>query len=147
MLGQPLPITDPADRLPLVLVLFTTLYATIDDVDGGAKAIADAGRYLALGGHPGAVNHMQHGGLGRLGGEEKPDGGCQVQPGVGHQPRVVEQHRGIAVKHRLGEGAVIEVIRELLCAATEIALPRTAGPLLVLPVILPAPSGVTRLPL
>ncbi len=147
MLGQPFPVADAVDRLTLVLVLLAALDAAVDDVDGGAKAVADAGIYLALGGHPGAVNHVQHGGLGSLRGQEEPDGGGEVEPGVRHQPWVVEQHGRIAVKHRLGEGAVVEVVRELLGAAAEITLPCAAGPLLVLPVVLAAACGVAGLPL
>ncbi len=144
---QPLPIADTVDRLPLVPVLLAALDAAVDDVDGGAKAIADARRDLPLGGHPGAVDHVQHGGLGSLGRQEEPDGGGKVEPGVGHQPRVVEEHCGIAAKHGLREGTVVEVVGELLGAATEIALAGAARPLLVLPVVLAATRGVAGLSL
>ncbi len=147
VVGQPFPVADTIDRLPLVLVLFTTLYAAVDDVDGGTEAIADTGVSLPFGGYPGAINHVQHGRFRGLRGEEKPDGRSEVEPGVCHQPRVVEQHGGIAIKHRLGEGAVVEVVRKLLGAAAEVPLTRAAGPLLVLPVVLATAGGVAGLSL
>ena len=145
--GQPFPVTDAVDRLPLVLILLATLYATVDDVDGGTKAITDAGRNLALGGHPGSVDDVQHGGFGGLRRQEEPDGGGEVEPGVGHQAGVVQQHGGVAVKHRLGEGAVVEVIGELFRTTAKVALPRATGPFPVLPVILATAGGIAELPL
>ncbi len=147
VIDQPFPIANTVDRLPLVLVLFATLDAAIDDVDGGTKAVADTGIHFPFGGYPGAVNHVQHGRLGRLWRQEEPDGRGEVEPGVRHQPRVVEQHGGIAIEHRLGEGAVVEVVGELLGTAAEVALSGTAGPLLVLPVVLTATGGVAGLSL
>ncbi len=145
VLGQPFPVADAIDRLPLVLVLLATLDTAVDDVNGGAKAITDTGVSFPCGGHPGAVNHVQHGRFRGLRGQEEPDGRSEVKPGVCHQPRVVEQHRGIAIKHRLGEGAVVKVVGELLGTAAEVSLAGTAGPLLVLPVVLAAAGGVAGL--
>lgn len=136
---KPLPVADAVDRLALVLFCSPHLDATVDDVDGGAKAVADARRQLTLGGHPGPVDDVQHGGFGSLGRQEEPDGGGEVEPGVRHQPGVVEEHGGVAVEHGLGEGAVVEVVGELLGAATEIALTGAAGPAPVLPVTLATP--------
>ncbi len=147
MVGQPFPVADTIERLPLVLVLLATLDAAVDDVDGGTEAIADTGVSFPLGGNPGAINHVQHGRFRGLRGEEEPDGRSEVEPGVRHQPRVVEQHGGIAIEHRLGEGAVVEVVRKLLGAAAEIPLTRAARPLLVLPVVLAAACGVAGLSL
>ncbi len=147
VVGQPFPVADAIDRLPLVLVLLATLDAAVDDVDGGTKAVADTGIHFAFGGYPGAINHVQHGRFRGLRGEEEPDGRSEVEPGVRHQPRVVEQHGGIAIEHRLGEGTVVEVVRKLLGAAAEVPLTRAAWPLLVLPVVLATAGGIAGLSL
>ena len=69
---------------------------------------------------------MQHAGLGRLGGGVEPGGGGQVEPGVRHEVRVVQQEPPVT-KHGLAELAVVEVVAELLGSATEL-FPPLAGP-------------------
>ena len=77
-------------------------------------------------GLPGPVNDVQHAGLGRLGGGVEPGGGGQVQPGVRHEVRVVQQQPAV-LEHGLAELAVVEVVAQLFGAAAEI-FPPLAGP-------------------
>ena len=77
-------------------------------------------------GLPGPVNDVQHAGLGRLGGGVEPGGGGQVQPGVRHEVRVVQEQPSV-LKHGLAELAVVEVVTQLLRSSAvillELALP------------------------
>ena len=77
-------------------------------------------------GLPGAVNHVQHAGFGRLGRGQEPGGGGEVEPGVRHEVRVVEQQPALA-EHGLAELPVVEVVAQLLGAAP-VVLPPLARP-------------------
>ena len=76
-------------------------------------------------GLPGPVNDVQHAGLGRLGGGVEPGGGGEVQPGVRHEVRVV-QEKTTLTKHGLAELAVVEVVAELFGSPPVILLPLSA---------------------
>ena len=77
-------------------------------------------------GHPRPVNYVEHAGLGGLRGGVEPGGGGEVQPGVRHEVRVVEQQAAV-LEHGLAELAVVEVVAELLGSSAEI-FPPLAGP-------------------
>ena len=64
--------------------------------------------------------------LGRLRRGEEPDGAGEVEPGVRHEVRVVEQQPTLA-EHGLAELPVVEVVTQLLGAAP-IVLPPLARP-------------------
>ncbi len=69
---------------------------------------------------PGAVNNLQHAWFWRLRVGKEEDRTGQVQPGVGHQLRFIEQCADIAV-HRFGEWTVVVVVGQLLSTATKVA--------------------------
>ena len=71
---------------------------------------------------------MEHAGLGRLGRGVEPGGGGQVEPGVRHEVRVVEEKTTVP-EHGLAELAVVEVVAELL-GPSPVVLPPLASPVL-----------------
>ena len=73
---------------------------------------------------PGAVNDVQHAGLGRLGGGVEPGGGGEVEPGVRHKVGVVKQEATLP-KHRLAELPVVEIVTQLLRSSSVIFLELT----------------------
>ena len=70
---------------------------------------------------PGPVDHVEHAGLGRLGGGVEPGGGGQVEPGVGHKVGVVEQQPTLP-EHGLAELTVVEIVTQLLRSSSVIFL-------------------------
>ena len=64
--------------------------------------------------------------FGRLGRDIEPGGGGEVEPGVRHEVRVVEQQPALA-EHGLAELPVVEVVAQLLGAAP-VVLPPLARP-------------------
>ena len=118
------------------------LHPAVDDLGGHPEARHQAVLPVVGVGLPGAVDHVQHGGLGRLRIDEEEHGAGQVEPGVRHFLRVVQQGAH-STEHGLGEGAVVVVVRQLLGATTEVTLELAvvelaARPLLTLPHIRPA---------
>ena len=69
---------------------------------------------------PGAVDNLKHAWFWRLWIGEEEDGARQVQPGIGHQLRFVEQRADIAV-HCFREWTVVVVVGQLLSAAAKVA--------------------------
>ena len=69
---------------------------------------------------PCTVDHLQHAWFWRLWIGEEEDSTGQVQPGVRHQLRFVEQCTHVAV-HRFREWTVVVVVRQLFRTASEIA--------------------------
>ena len=98
------------------------LYAPIDDVDRGPEPGVDAVPPVGGVGDPGAIDHVQHAGLGRLGGDIEPRGRGEIEPSVGHKVRMI-QKKTTFTKHGLAELTVVEVITELLGASTKILFP------------------------
>ena len=98
------------------------LDAPVDDVDGGPEPGVDAVPPVGAVGDPGAVDHVEHAGLGRLRGGIKPRGRSQVKPSVRHKVRMIQQKTTLS-KHGLAELTIVEVITELLGASAEILLP------------------------
>ena len=76
-------------------------------------------------GHPRPVNDVKHAGLGGLRGGVEPGGGGEVQPGVRHEVRVVEEKTTFA-EHGLAELAVVKVVAELFGPPAVIFLPLTS---------------------
>ena len=69
---------------------------------------------------PGAIDNLQHAWFWRLRIGEEEDRTRQVQPGIRHQLRFVEQGADGA-KHRFRERTVVVVVRQLLRAAAKVA--------------------------
>ena len=101
----------------------STLQTSVDDHGCGTKAMLQVGGIVRSIGAPGALDHLQHAGLGWLGRHIEPHASGKVQPSGGHKPRVLKQHLCIA-KHGLGEGSVVVVPAQLLCSSAKVLLTR-----------------------
>ena len=77
-------------------------------------------------GYPGTIDDVQHAWLGRLGRDIEPGGGGQVEPGVRHEVRMIQEQSPV-IKHRLTELTIVEVVTQLLGSST-IVLPPLARP-------------------
>ena len=109
-----------------LLSAVAALYPAVDDHDGGSEARLQLVLPVAFVRLPGAVNDVEHAGLGRLRVGVEPGGGGEVEPGVRHEVRVVEQQPALA-EHGLAELPVVEVVAQLLGAAP-VVLPPLARP-------------------
>ena len=65
-------------------IVFPALYRSVDDHRGHSESRNQIGGDVVIIRDPGTVQHLQHAGLGRLGGHEEPHGGGKVKPGGGH---------------------------------------------------------------
>ena len=88
--GKLLVVVSPVEGLLAVPSPgLVALNPPVDDVDGGAEARVDAVPPVDRVGYPGPVNDVQHAGLWRLRGHVEPSGGCEVEPSVSHEVRMV----------------------------------------------------------
>ena len=67
-------VLSPVPSLVGLSAGLVALNAPVDDVDGRPEPRVDAVTPVGAVGHPGAVDHVQHAGLGRLRGDIEPRG-------------------------------------------------------------------------
>ena len=96
------------------------LNAAVDDLGGHTKARNQTVGFIVIVRLPCTVDHLQHAWFWRLRIGEEEDRTRQVQPGVRHQLRFVEQRTHVAV-HRFREWTVVVIVGQLFRTTTEVA--------------------------
>ena len=102
------------------------LQGSVDDHCGRSKPRQNVSTHIRIIWLPKPVDDLKHTWLGGLRGDKEPNSRGKVEPGRGHQLRLVEEDLWVS-KHGSGECSIVVVPTELLGSSSIVHLSRNTG--------------------